>query len=42
MFTTPVYFMDVRDRAWLSYQKAKAIGLSYGMSFSEHAQITGT
>ena len=29
LFTQPLYHMDHTDRAHLSYEKAKAIGLSY-------------
>ena len=33
LFSKPVHFMDQDERARLSYEKAKAIGLSYGMAY---------
>ena len=29
LFTRPLHYMDNLDRAYMSYEKAKAIGLSY-------------
>lgn len=31
LFSTPVHTMDHKERAFLSYEKARATGLSYGM-----------
>ena len=33
VFARSVHYMDHNDRAYLSYEKAKAIGLSYGMFY---------
>ncbi|KAI0644435.1 acyl-CoA dehydrogenase NM domain-like protein [Trametes meyenii] len=35
LFATPVHYMDHDDRAQLSYEKAKAIGLSYDMTIDD-------
>ncbi|KAI1786331.1 acyl-CoA dehydrogenase NM domain-like protein [Ganoderma leucocontextum] len=40
LFSRPVHPMDQDDRARLSYEKAKAIGLSYGMTINDILSLT--
>ncbi|PIL33677.1 hypothetical protein GSI_04301 [Ganoderma sinense ZZ0214-1] len=40
LFSRPVYFMDQDERARLSYEKAKAIGLSYDMTIHDILSLT--
>ncbi|OJT05090.1 Acyl-coenzyme A oxidase 2, peroxisomal [Trametes pubescens] len=40
LFSTPVHSMDHKERAFLSYEKARATGLSYDMTMDDIVSLT--